>query len=146
MKPASAALLALCLAALAAIPLCVALGASRFNPVAEIPLSSLSATRDRPLFSPSRRPPPVAAEAPAEDKSQPQPQPAPSPELNLLGTVVGPSGGVALVAQGAELPSALHEGDAAWGWTLLAVGPRSATFQGRGGTMTLRLISAAPSP
>src|SRR5580693_1150799 len=45
------------------------------NPLWAIPLSALAATRTRPLFTPSRRPPaPVVANVP-----RPAPRPAPAP-------------------------------------------------------------------
>ena len=59
------------------------------NPLWEIPLARLSATRERPIFSPSRRPPPsaVAAEpaivkAPVARKKEPE-----APQLVLVGTI-----------------------------------------------------------
>ena len=41
------------------------------NPLSKIPLSALTATRDRPLFSVSRRPPAAAIEANAEPAQAP---------------------------------------------------------------------------
>jgi len=143
MKLAPAAALALCLAALATDPSHPAPAASQGNPVADISLASLSATRERPLFSPSRRPPPVAAVAP--DAPAPQPPRTP-PALRLLGTVIGPSDRVAVVAEGADPPASLHVGETALGWTLRSLGPRSATFEGFGGSQTLEIIPAAPLP
>ena len=62
------------------------------NPLWEIPLSILSATRKRPIFSPSRRPPPVAAVAPPPAQALPPPPRPPRverPQLSLVGTVAG---------------------------------------------------------
>ena len=62
------------------------------NPLWEIPLSILSATRERPIFSPSRRPPPVAAVAPPPAQALPPPPRPPRverPQLSLVGTVAG---------------------------------------------------------
>ena len=61
------------------------------NPLWGIPLSSLSNTRERPIFSQSRRPPPpVVTAAPATAPPPPQPPPrAERPQLSLVGTVGG---------------------------------------------------------
>src|ERR1700730_7581927 len=65
------------------------------NPLWAIPLSALTATRARPLFTPSRRPPaPVVASVPV---AAPRPPPAPPPavrqhpHLTLVGSVAGES-------------------------------------------------------
>jgi general secretion pathway protein N len=143
-RTAQIAATSLCLAALSAFGTHAGPAEGGGNPVAEIPLASLLATRERPLFSPSRRPPPVAADAPAV--KAPPPRLSPSPAPTLLGTVIGPSDRIAVIVHGAEPPASLHLGETAWGWKLRAVGPGSATFEGSGGTLTLELPSAAPSP
>jgi len=135
MKRAPAAALSVWLAALPALAGDGGLARAVANPVSAIPLASLSATRDRPLFSPSRRPPPPAA---ATDEPAP-PQPSASLALVLLGTVIGPSDRVAVVARGDGPPASLRVGERSWGWRLLAVDPRSATFEGFGRTINLEL-------
>src|ERR1700739_1194439 len=61
------------------------------NPLWAIPLSTLTATRERPLFSPSRRAPkPVVANVPVIPRPQPpRPVIAEHPNLILVGTVTG---------------------------------------------------------
>ena len=61
------------------------------NPLWAIPLSKLSATRERPIFSPTRRPPPPAVIAPAVAPlaKRPVSRPPLRPELTLIGTVIG---------------------------------------------------------
>src|SRR3974390_431743 len=61
------------------------------NPLWEIPLSKLSTTRERPIFSPSRRPPPVVAAAPpaVPAPSAPKVPRVERPQLSLVGTVSG---------------------------------------------------------
>ena len=62
------------------------------NPLWAIPLNALTATRDRPLFSASRRPPPLAVGTVAPPPSRPAPAaPAPPerPPLTLMGTIIG---------------------------------------------------------
>ena len=69
----------------------VAPQAQNGNPLWGVPLRTLSATRERPIFSPSRRPPPEAvAVAPAAPVPQaPRPAVAERPSLALVGTIVG---------------------------------------------------------
>jgi hypothetical protein len=60
------------------------------NPLWAVPLRQLSATRDRPLFAPSRRPPaPVVAYQLASAPPPPPPKPAEpeKPRLSLVGTI-----------------------------------------------------------
>src|SRR5205085_12702922 len=70
------------------------------NPLWAIPLSTLSATRERPLFTPSRRPPApaIAGPPPVEPVAAPAaPPPEPDrPQLTLVGAVAGDSGGIAI--------------------------------------------------
>jgi hypothetical protein len=58
------------------------------DPLQWISLDRLSATRDRPLFSPSRRPPPVieATPAPPPPPRLPLAPPLPPPTLTFFGT------------------------------------------------------------
>ena len=69
------------------------------NPLAAQPLDLLSDTRDRPLFSPSRRspapPPPVIARA------EPPP-PVPRPDVVLLGVVTDENGPRVVVRSGSS--------------------------------------------
>ena len=62
------------------------------NPLWAIPLNALTTTRDRPLFSASRRPPALAVGTVAPPPSHPAPAaPAPPerPPLTLMGTIIG---------------------------------------------------------
>ena len=61
------------------------------NPLWGIPLKTLSNTRDRPVFSPSRRPPPVAVAEPEVSKPLPPPRKVAvePPPLSLVGTITG---------------------------------------------------------
>jgi hypothetical protein len=103
----------------------------RANPLWTIPLSALTATRDRPLFSLWRRPPPLAVEAAAPPP--PAPDPAPSapaqperPALKLIGTIVSPSTSVAMLRDTAtQAVTRLREGEVTSGWLLKAVKLRS---------------------
>jgi general secretion pathway protein N len=104
------------------------------NPLWAIPLSALTATRARPLFTPSRRPPaPVVASVPV---AAPRPLPAPPPavpqhpNLTLVGTVAGENEGVAVFIDTATRDTVrLRTGEGHSGWILQSVERRSATLQ-----------------
>ena len=111
-------------------------------------LESLTATRERPLFMPSRRPPPVAVVAP------PAPTPAPPPSeperfrLSLIGTVVAASDGMAVFLDKAtKKVILLRTGQSHAGWVLRAVKGREATVERDRETIHVALLaSEATSP
>lgn len=112
------------------------------NPLWAIPLKSLSATRDRPLFSPSRRPPAAAIVA------LPPPPPAAAaaaPEqlqLSLVGTVVGAKERMGVfVDQSTKAIVRLQVGEGISGWTLRDVQVRTAMFEKGPRETTLALPS-----
>jgi hypothetical protein len=102
------------------------------NPLWTIPLSALSATRDRPLFSASRRPPivavPVVAPPPKQEVLAP-----PSPErplLTLVGTIVSRKASVAMFqGSNAEAISRLRIGQENDGWRVHDIGLRSVVVE-----------------
>ena len=121
------------------------------NPLWAIPVSKLSATRDRPLFSVSRRPPaPAAPAAPAPTSTVVAQPPAPeTPPFTLVGTIIGAESRIAIFYdETSKIASGVREGERASGWTLRAVDPRSATLEGSGRMVTLELPepSAQESP
>jgi hypothetical protein len=96
------------------------------NPVAAQSLERLSATRERPLFSPTRRPPapppaPVAI-------SRPAPVPPPPPNVALFGIVTDAQGPFAMVRIGAGKILRLRPGDDVAGWRVGAIEPRRLTL------------------
>ena len=117
------------------------------NPLWAIPLSALTATRTRPLFTPSRRAPaPVVASVPV---AVPRPPPAPPPavpqhpDLTLVGTVAGENEGMAVFIDTATRDTVrLRTGEGHSGWILQSVERRAATLQKGGQTETL----AMPKP
>ncbi|MDB5617777.1 hypothetical protein [Tardiphaga sp.] len=114
------------------------------NPLWSIPLSSLAATRDRPLFSASRRPPPRAVAGPA---IQPVPValPAPTtelppPPLALIGSIVGDTDAIAIfIDNTTQQVLRLRRGDNHAGWELVSVLQREVTLQHDARTETLSL-------
>jgi len=104
------------------------------NPLWAIPLSSLSITRERPIFRQSRRPPaPAVAAAPAaEPPRQPAPPEVPqTPQLTLVGAIVGPSDGIAIFLDQANGNAVvrLRTGEEHGGWVLHSLKGREAILR-----------------
>lgn len=105
------------------------------NPLWAIPLTTLTATRDRPLFAPSRRPPaPVLPNAPVAAVAETPEAPRPASELRvtliLIGTVANETDGMALFTDpNSREIVRLRLGDVVAGWTLDAVRNREVTFR-----------------
>ena len=114
------------------------------NPLWAIPLRTLSVTRERPLFSPSRRPP-----APAVLGAEPPPPPpkpalkpaAPErPPLILVGTIIGENEKLAIFFnQATNSVTRVREGEAESGWLLRSVAERAIILQKDNQTVTLDL-------
>jgi hypothetical protein len=120
------------------------------NPLWAVPLSALAATRNRPLFTPSRRPPaPVIANAPPPPPPRvaPPPPPPEHPNLTLVGTVAGDNEGVAVfIDQGTRDTVRLRTGEGHLGWILQSVGSRAATLQKGDQSETLELPRPNATP
>lgn len=121
------------------------------NPLWAIPLSRLTATRNRPLFTPSRRPPaPAVANAPVVAPQPPPPPPVPEhPNLILVGTVARETEGIAVFTdQGTHNAIRLRTGEGHDGWILQSVAPREAILQKGNQSETLQLpkLTATPGP
>ena len=103
------------------------------NPLWAIPLSVLTATQDRPIFSASRRPPQRAVAALPVDQSRAPPPQKVAPErlsLALIGAVVGEGDAIAvLLDQANQKIVRLHLGESHAGWELSSVQPREVTFR-----------------
>jgi hypothetical protein len=115
------------------------------NPLWSVPLTSLSATRDRPIFSPSRHPPPqVVVAAPYVAPPPPPPAPPPEPDrplLTLLGVVAGDTVSVGIFTdQSDKPPFNLRIGEGYQGWVLRTVRGREAIFEKSNRTATLTLV------
>ena len=115
------------------------------NPLWAVPLSALTLTRDRPIFSASRRPlaPRVAARPVVQVRAAPPP-PRPRdqrPHLALVGTVAGAEGIAIFVDQSNQTIVRLRTGEGHDGWVLRAVGPREVTLQNDNDTAILALPS-----
>jgi len=102
------------------------------NPLWGIPIKQLSATRDRPIFSPSRRPPPPAMVDQPIVAATPTIQRPPEPErpqLSLLGTVVNGDNGFGIfMDQATKTPLRIRIGATYQGWMLRSLKPGSVTL------------------
>jgi len=106
------------------------------NPAAAQSLERLSATRERPLFSPSRRPP-APPPAPVVQRSPP-PAPPAAPSVDLFGIVKDADGARAVVRAGPNNKILrVRVGDDIGGWKVshiegrklvLSLGERSSTY------------------
>jgi hypothetical protein len=117
LRPISVAVLL----ALAPAPLVAAdAGAALPSPLAAQPLDRLSATRERPLFSPTRRPP--APPPPVVQAPEPPPPPPPPPDVALFGIVMDGDEAHAVVRAG---PAAkimnVRVGDDIGGWKVAQI-------------------------
>ena len=112
------------------------------NPLWRIPVKSLPATRERPIYLPSRRPPtlPIAvAPSPEPPKAAAPPEPD-QPALNLVGTIFGSGEGYA-----GFLDTATH--GIVWlktskgehGWILRSVADRESVLEKNYRTVVVRL-------
>jgi hypothetical protein len=113
------------------------------NPLWAIPLAVLRNTRDRPVFSVSRRPPPAAV-APVAVAKPPAPPPQPlrieRPQLSLVGTIAGSDQSFGIfVDQTTKAVLRLKIGEDYQGWRLHAVQGREATLMRDQQTIMLSL-------
>ncbi len=103
------------------------------NPLWSVPLSVLTATQERPIFSASRRPPPRAVAGPRiEPVIAPVAKPAEPerPALLLIGAVVGDSDAIAVFLDRTNQGIVrLRAGDSHAGWVLDSVLPREVTLK-----------------
>jgi general secretion pathway protein N len=113
------------------------------NPLWGVPLGRLSGTRDRPIFSPSRRPPPVAIAEPALVKPPPQITEVEPPQLSLVGTIAsGDEGFGIFLDRSTKTALRLKLGENHQGWKLRAIrGPEVTMEKGE-----LEAVLALPQP
>jgi hypothetical protein len=111
--------------------------ASAANPLWAIPLTSLTATRERPIFSPSRHPLPAPEPLPIQSNSLPFSN---RPPLTLIGIIAGNDDGVAILLDGpAKDAVRLKVGESHLGWMLKSLKGREATLQKERTTAILEL-------
>ncbi len=123
----------------------------RGNPLWSVPLSALTATQERPIFSATRRPPPRAVAAPPVGAVEVPPPPklveAPPP-LVLVGAVVGEGDAIAiLVDQTDQKVIRMRQGETRAGWSLSSVQAREVTLKqgNRSEVLVLRRLDGPPA-
>jgi hypothetical protein len=120
------------------------------NPLWAIPLSSLTATRERPLFLPTRRAPAPAVAGPVAVAAPPPPPPPAepeSPQLMLVGAIASETEGIAVFLDPATNNIIrLKTGQDHDGWVLRSVKGREATLQKNQQTTTLALPVPGEAP
>jgi hypothetical protein len=126
------------------------------SPLAARALDALPATRDRPLFSPSRRPP-----APPPVVAMPQAPPRPAPSVTLFGVIMD-AGEARAIVQAAGQVRRVRIGDDIEGWKVTQIEQRRLmlSLDGREASFTMfnskgnpavkmldkQVEAAAPSP
>ena len=101
------------------------------NPLWALPLEQLSITRERPIFSPSRRPPPPPATyvAPVPVRQPAKPPEQERPAVSLIGTVIGPDVQIGVFLENAtQNVVRLRLGEEHRGWVLRLVNAREVTL------------------
>jgi general secretion pathway protein N len=102
------------------------------NPLWALPLKQLSITRERPIFSPSRRPPPPATPtyvAPVAVRTPQKPKEPERPSITLLGTILGTSESIGIFFNPATRDVVrLRLGEDHEGWALRSIKTREVTL------------------
>lgn len=115
------------------------------NPVAALPLDSLTATRERPLFSPSRRPPPPLAPMLASVQSIVV-KPIDPPSIVLLGIVSeGGQARAVLRTQSSSKVVRARLGDEVASWTVTRIEPRRLTLSHDDRAVSYALFAGSPA-
>jgi len=114
------------------------------NPLSVISLANLSTTRDRPVFSPSRRPLLPVASAPIVSPQEKAPEPK-KPQFVLIGTIAGDKQSFGIfLDRVANTVLKLKPKEEHQGWILREVRSRATVLEKDDKTATLTL--PAPSP
>ena len=98
----------------------------------------------RPLFSPTRRPPPPPVSAALQPLSPPVPSLPSAPNVALSGVIVGPGGGGVALVRGPldPAPVRVRLGGTVDGWTVAEIRPRAVVLRRDGRSATVDLPGA----
>ena len=102
------------------------------NPLWAMPLKQFSATRERPIFLPSRRPPAAAVTAAVAPKAivVPKPKELERPQLSLVGTIAGDDDRFGIfIDQSSKAVVRLKLGEEFQGWKLRSIQGREASLE-----------------
>jgi hypothetical protein len=112
------------------------------NPLWAMPLAQFPATRERPIFSPSRRPPPAAVAPVVVPKiaALPKPREPERPQLTLVGTITSDEDGFGIfLDQSTKAVLRLKVGEDFQGWKLRSIQGREAALEKDRQAVTLAL-------
>jgi hypothetical protein len=112
------------------------------NPLWAMPLAQFPVTRDRPIFSPSRRPPATAVAPVVAPKvaAMPKPREPERPQLTLVGTIASDEEGFGIfVDQSTKAVLRLKVGEDFQGWKLRSVQGRETALEKDQQVVTLAL-------
>jgi general secretion pathway protein N len=113
------------------------------NPLWAVPLADLSATRERPIFSPSRRPPAPPAVAAVTNPAPPAPPKPQRPPLALVGTIVGEAAEIGVfIEENTRQMVRLRVGAGHEGWILRLVTAQGVRLENSDQAVTLTLRPA----
>jgi general secretion pathway protein N len=116
----------------------------------QLPLKQFSATRERPIFSPSRRPPTPAPAyaAPVAVKQAPKPREPERPTIALAGTIIGTDGYRVAVFRDTSTQDVvrLRLGENYRGWVVRLINPREARLVKDGEQALVELPLPAGTP
>src|SRR6266581_5667057 len=99
------------------------------HPLWHLPLSELTAIRDRPIFSATRRPPPTTETPPLSALVSSPAKEITRPPLSLLGAIAADEAGIAIFLDEITRRTVrLKVGEGYAGWTLQLVKAREATL------------------
>ena len=101
------------------------------NPLWAMPVKQFSATRERPIFLPSRRPPaPPSTVTVAKVIAPPKPKEPEQPQLSLVGTIASDEDKFGIfIDQATKAVLRLRVGEDFQGWKLQSVNGREVAFQ-----------------
>lgn len=110
------------------------------NPLWLISLAELSQTRERPIFSPSRRPPALPVITYVTPVAHVTPKVVERPPVSLVGTVASATEGIAiLMPRGTRDVIRLRLGEDYQGWMLRSIDGRKAILERNGKTVMVEL-------
>jgi hypothetical protein len=116
------------------------------NPLWAMPLKQFSATRERPIFLPSRRPPARPEVAVAAPKIVALPKEPERPQFSLVGTIAGDEDKFGIfVDQNTKAVIRLRVGEDFQGWKLQSVQGREVSLEKNQLNVVLTLPQPSPS-
>jgi hypothetical protein len=110
------------------------------SPLSQQPLEQLSATRERPLFSPTRHPPPAPVSV--VEGPPPPPPPPPPPDVALFGVVMdGEQARAVIRASPTDKTTRVGIGDDVGGWKVAQIEGRKLVLSLDGRLVTFIMFS-----